>query len=228
MPNTAVLIFIISSLPIAVLAVVFLFQKLKQKKPDYTGQPLNFNQAQEESLKTLHEAIKKSQEILSKSEVEQIKAVTESRMETELFESELKEQFKKQTEESLQKIELMNKDYQKFLESLKQQAATAQENNQALILNRINTLFENFEQNLSNFLTQTQQQSLSSIDLELKAARSMIETYKQQQFHLIDENIVAILERTLALILTRKLTLKDQVDLIYESLEQAKTEKFIA
>lgn len=212
------LLIITASISSAITAFfVYLFNKRqKDKTPNYTGTPLTIDKAQKASLEALHQAIKKSQDLLSESEVEQIKDIAESKMETRLFESHLEEQFEKQSEE-----------YRKFLEDLKVQAASAQENNQALIIGRINSLFENFEQNLANFLTQTQQQSLSSIDLELKAARAMVDTYRQQQLRLIDENIIAVLERTLSLVLIKKLTLKDQVDLVYESLEKAKTEKFI-
>src|SRR3989344_5797415 len=92
---------------------------------------------------------------------------------------------------------------------------------------RINQLFEKIETRVSDFLVQTEQKSLSSIELELKAAREMIDSYKNQKFKLIDENIVAMMEQTLSIVLAKKLALKDQLDLIYEALEKAKAEKFI-
>ena len=44
---------------------------------------------------------------------------------------------------------------------------------------------------------------------------------------LLNNNIVAMLEKTLSLVISKKLTLKDQVDLVYEALEEAKIERFI-
>lgn len=73
----------------------------------------------------------------------------------------------------------------------------------------------------------SQQRSVQSIELELKAARQLIETYKQQQLKVIDENVIAMLEKTLSLVLTKKISLQDQVELVYEALEKAKAEKFI-
>ena len=61
----------------------------------------------------------------------------------------------------------------------------------------------------------------------MQAARNLIDTYKRQQLNLIDEHIIAVLERTLSIVLAKKLSLEDQVDLINEALEKAKTEKFI-
>jgi hypothetical protein len=45
--------------------------------------------------------------------------------------------------------------------------------------------------------------------------------------NVIDENIMAMLEKTLSLVLAKNLDLKDQMDLVYESLEKAKAEKFV-
>lgn len=97
---------------------------------------------------------------------------------------------------------------------------------QEKIMAETNDLFEKFEENLSNYLTQTQSQSTKAIELELKAARSLIDSYKSGQLRVIDENIVAILEKTLSIILAKKLSLADQMDLVYKALEKAKAEKF--
>lgn len=215
MPAQYILYSLIVLIPSIALVTLFLLLKKPAKKT-------------EESLKVLQEAIKKSQEMLSSAQVEEIKAVTEANIAARRFEEQVEKEFSATSLETQEKIKQAENTYLQFLEGLKNKALKDQENNQALTIHHINELFEKFEQNLSNFLTQTQLQSVQSIDLELKAARQMVETYKQQQLRLIDENIIAILERTLSLVLTKKLTLKDQVDLVFESLEEAKTEKFIA
>jgi hypothetical protein len=66
-----------------------------------------------------------------------------------------------------------------------------------------------------------------AVDLELRSARQLIDTYKVQQMNVIDENIMAMLEKTLSLVLAKNLDLKDQMDFVYESLEKAKAEKFV-
>jgi len=80
---------------------------------------------------------------------------------------------------------------------------------------------------LSDFMVQTAQQTTSSIELELKSTRQLIDTYKSEQLKLIDENIVAMMEKTLSIVLAKKLSLKDQLELVYEALEKAKVEKFV-
>lgn len=115
-----------------------------------------------------------------------------------------------------------------FLDALKKQAQENQASNWEAEKDRVGELFENFETKLADFLLQTEQKMMLSVDLELKSARQLIDTYKVQQMNLIDENIVSMLEKTLSLVLAKNLNLKDQVDFVYESLEKAKAEKFIA
>ena len=76
-------------------------------------------------------------------------------------------------------------------------------------------------------MIQTEQKTTTSIELELKSTQELIETYKNAQLKLIDENIVAMMEQTLNIVLGKKLTLKDQLELVYEALERAKIDKFI-
>lgn len=120
------------------------------------------------------------------------------------------------------------KDFNLFLEHLKQESQKSQVANWEGAKERVSQLFENFEQKMADFLLQSEQKMMISVDLELKSARQLIDTYKVQQMNIIDENIVAMLEKTMSLVLAKNLNLKDQMDFVYESLEKAKAEKFIS
>lgn len=115
----------------------------------------------------------------------------------------------------------------KFMAGLQKRSSEFEETSRKSTESRINELFARLEERLSNFLIETEQKTTSSIELELKSTRQLIETYKNQQLKLIDENILAIMEQTLNIVLGKKLSLKDQLDLVYESLERAKVDKFI-
>ena len=115
----------------------------------------------------------------------------------------------------------------KFMEDLQVRSSDFEQASRTATEKRINELFERLEQKLSDFLIQTEQKTTSSIELELKATRALIETYKNEHLRVIDENIIAMMEQTLSIVLAKKLSLKDQLDLIYEALEKAKVEKFI-
>ncbi len=182
--------------------VVYNF-RLNNKKPD----PLS--EDQQKSYKLIHDAIKKSQAILSSAELDAIKETADIKV---IFKEELTQ---------------AEQEYLNYLKFLKESADTAKNAGDEAIRERVEGIFVKFEEKLTDFLTQTQERSVETIDLEIKAARQLLDTYKQQQLKVVDENIIAMLERTLALVLAKKLTLSDQVDLVYESLEKAKMEKFI-
>lgn len=188
-------------------------------------------QASQKSLSILHKAYRKAQEILGTAELEGIKTVADSRLNTRKMEDEYKKQLQelsRNLDQSLtQKANLSQEEFGKYLEALKAKSEQVELLSQDFTKQKVNEFFEKFETSLSSFLTSTEQKSVMAIELELKAARQLIDTYKTQQLALIDENIIAMLEKTLSLVLTKKLSLKEHLDLVYEAMEQAKAEKFI-
>lgn len=170
----------------------------------------------EKGLETFHDSIQKSQDILGEAELERIKVVADSKFET-----------KKSIEQSKQAIATSQAQLIEFMANLQKRGAEFEQASRVLTEQRISALFERLEEKLSDFLITTGQKTTSSIELELKAARQLIETYKTAQLKLIDENIVAMMEQTLNVVLGRKMSLKDQLELIYEALEKAKIDKFI-
>ena len=192
-----------------------------------------------QSEQIIAEAVKKAQSIVAQAQNEEQKLVEEDKAILSKFENTAEEQFAisgKQAGDAFQKelltitnqIKESQKQYLNYLNTLKSQIDQSQQANLQIVKEQTNQFFENFEQKLADFLTTTEQKTISSIDLEIKATKELINTYKQQQLRMLDENIVAILEKTLSLVLAKKLTLSDQTDLIYEALEKAKVEKFIA
>lgn len=219
-------------LTVAVVSLVLYlgeYKRRKDQKPASPFQELNVNE--QKSFNILHRAMKKAQSIIGNAELEGIKVAAEDKLALKKFE----EQFKTQLNESRTGLEKemssqVNKaysEYVQFLEGLKEQNTQIQAANQEIIKQRVDSIFDKFEQNLGTFLTSTEQKSVQSIELELRSARQLIETYKTEQLAIIDENIISILERTLTLVLAKKIPLKDQVDLVYEALNKAKVEKFV-
>lgn len=204
MPNEVFLIF-----PILFLAIVVFFvtQRSRGRRLEEHG---------DKGYQLLHQAIKKAQAIVGQAELEEIKIVSSSKVKTQKFEQEI-------TKDLTQTAQL----YTKYLEDLKKASTIAQDNTLEAIKQQASELFLKFEQKLSEFLAQTEQRSTQSIDLELQATRQLIDSYKQQQLKIIDENIVAMLEKTLSLVLPQKISLQDQVEMIYDALEKAKQEKFM-
>lgn len=263
------LIFAFMALIIAIVFAVLYLREFYLRQQQLKHAQKILAESQQQSLSIIHDAIKKSEDIISEAELAGIKTLSSSKLQTGKFEQEYVDQLTKATElakneiihskdalnkflfdlrEDINKSKLVKQSetaltktaadvqeslvktqagFEQFLGELKTTINQSNTISQELIKQQVNTEFEKFEQNLSDFLTQTEQQSMKAVELEVKSARQLIDTYKTQQMALIDENIVAMLEKTLNLVLSKKLTLKDQLEIIYDSLEKAKAEKFI-
>lgn len=228
--NTDILLLITSLIAIVALAL-YLWQIRKSQKLLEEVEASSLEKIKERSFALLRKAYLKAQDILGKAELESVKVAATSRFTSkkleEKYQAEIASVVSNMEASFKSEVDKAQKTFASYLEELKQKSGKAQIDSEGLLQQRINQLFDRFETNLAEFLTQTEQKTTSSIELELKAARNLIDTYKQSQLKLIDENIIAMLEKTLSLVLVKKLTLRDQVDLVYEALEKAKVEKFI-
>lgn len=169
----------------------------------------------------------KSIRLLQAAEQTETQILAEENYVTQKLISEFKNKLDEMLKSSKVSLTFSQDKFIKFMEDLQKSSRDFEEASRKSGEARINAIFERLEERLSNFLIKTEQQTISSIELELKAARNLIESYKSAQLKLIDENIIAMMEQTLNLVLSKKLSLKDQLDLIYEALEKAKVEKFI-
>lgn len=214
----------------AALIIFFLILYLREynKRKEFEERSEQFwQEIKEKGYSSLYQSMKKSQQILGEAELEGIKVVATSRLETSKFEKDYAQKLQQLVDQFAQSRQESQALFTQFIQDLQNRGNQFELLSQKTIQDKVNQLFEKFEQRVSDFLLATEQRTVSSIELELKGARELIETYKSEQFKLIDENIVAMLERTLNIVLSKKLTLKDQLDLIYEALERAKVEKFI-
>lgn len=169
----------------------------------------------------------KSMELLKAAQMAETQVLAEGDYVTKKLLAHFQSELEKLVKDSENTITSSQDKLISFMGDLQKRSQEFEQSSKVSIEQRINNLFTRLEEKLSDFLIQTEQKTTSSIDLELKSTRSLIEAYKNQQIKLIDENIIAMLEKTLSIILAKKLSLKDQLDLVYESLEKAKAEKFI-
>lgn len=238
MPEVTIAISAISLSISFISLMMFLAENRKNKAAIEKQSQEALSKAEVESNRILSDAIKKAQLIVGQAQGEEVKILADSKNLTDKFEQAAEKEFGQDAsslsqtyEEHLKKLALdlnqAQSQYYNYLSFIKKNVDESEQNNLEAVKNQINGLFERFEQNLSDFLTETEQKTVSSIDLELKATRELINTYKQEQLRLIDQNAVAILEKTLSVVLNKKLSLKEQTDLVYEALEKAKVEQFL-
>lgn len=220
---------------------------LQQKKITRQHQEIHDLKSQTEDLvepglNIIQAASKKADEILAQAEIEAIKLPTEKGIEAGLLADRVSEKvdqtinrldislnstFQNIQQNFLNSLRSNQEKYDQFLKDLEQRSGNFEAALEGKINQKVESLLLDFEQKVSDFFAGAQQKSLEAINLEITSARQLIDSYKSQQLSIVDENIVAVLEQTLNLVLEKKLTLKDQIDLVYEALEKAKLEKFL-
>ncbi|MBI2330000.1 hypothetical protein HYU94_01275 [Candidatus Daviesbacteria bacterium] len=208
-------------LAFAILIIFFLYlREYNLRKKQETEGDKFLESIKEKGWETLNQSIKKSQAIIGEAEIEGIKGTTK-------LEADFQKNLAGTLKASKQTITTAQNQLLLFMTDLQKRSAEFEEASKISGQERINQLFDRVENKLADFLVQTAQKTTSSIELELKAGRQLVETYKNEQLKLIDENIIAMMEQTLNIVLGKKLSLKDQLDLVYEALEKAKIEKFV-
>ncbi len=181
----------------------------------------------QDNQKVSLETKQKSIELLNAAQMAETNILSESHFASKKIAGEFKIQLQSLINISQTSITSSQDQLIKFMGDLQKRSVEFEEASRSATEKRISQTFERLETRLSDFLIKTETSTTSSIELELKASRELIETYKTQQLKLIDENIVAMMEKTINIVLGKKLSLKDQLELIYEALEKAKVEKFI-
>lgn len=233
LPDNLVAIILISELFVLALLSWQVVKGAKKHPPQMTPPPpIPPEWALRQSEKIIGSAEKKAEAIITEAEVEGIKLETQAKLSGQdferLYKQSINQSVKLAAEQLTDSLGKTQTTFQEFIKQLEQRSDNSERQLQELIKQRVGEILFNLEQSITSFLSTSQQKSIEAVNLELKSAHSLIDTYRSQQLALIDENIVAVLERTLSLVLHNNLSLKDQVDLVYEALEKAKVEKFFA
>lgn len=226
--------FALLALSIAItFTIIEIKQYLEHKKLGQNGlfgePPLT--DAQAKGYEIIHNAIKQSQEILSNAELQGIKTVADTRLHTDRLSSDYDRQFQimvsRIENQFATQAQQAEKEFIAYMADLKTRSEQTQSMIDSIIRDKFTALFGTLEQNLSSVMTQTIQHTLATIQQQLEDSRMAVDTYQKKQLDLIDQNIIDLLEKTLSVVLIKKLSLKDQLDLVYEALEKAKIEKFL-
>lgn len=205
---------------------IFIYKRDKKSPKDTLGE-LHL-----QSSKILRGAIKKSQSILEKAEIEGLEIIDESKTASyglsKKYEAELTSVAHKMEKELAVQTAKAEEEFVAYLDSLKAKTEKIESRLESMIQARIEATFTNFDAKVTQLLEQTQSRSFASIEEELKNARRLVDEYKIQQMKLVDNNVIAILEKTISTVLAKKLTLRDQLDLVNEALEKAKIENSVS
>lgn len=217
---------LIALLFLTLCGALFIYKRDKRSPEDV------LKELQRESRKILGGAIKKSQNILEKAEEEGLEIIDESKTASKglsrKYEAELASVAEEMEKELRTQVTHAEKEFVAYLDSLKAKTEKIESRLESMIQARIEATFTNFDAKVTDLLSQTQSRSFASIEEELKNARRLVDEYKTQQMKLVDDNVIAILEKTINIVLAKKLTLRDQLDLVSDALEKAKIESSVS
>lgn len=219
---------------------------LAKRKSDPASQSDLVLLAEGKSQSILARAIKQANRILVSSELKGIRLIAQEKLagsgllheyEARLadLEKHLVEELDKKTTELVGRYERAIGSLEAAIEKElteqsqlfdKQQAtvAGAISRQNELWLNSSNQVIEEARASLSKLLSATESQVKVELNGQLEAVNLEIESYKQHRMRIIDERIIDVLQDILNVTLWKKIDLKDQSDLVYRALEEAKSE----
>lgn len=192
------------------------------------SQELQVEEAEKRAEVIIHKALKRADRLVIQAELQSLAFVSKQKLEIRKIEAEHRENITKLLSEMGYKLatgtEEAKKTYREYLESLEKNLGEDLAKKQTLLDNRIDSFFDETQKLLTDFVRELQERTQLQVDREIGNARQMIDGYRQKRLEIVDENIVAILEKTLNITLAKKLTLTEQTELVYEALEDAKKE----
>ncbi len=212
-----------------ILALLLFWREYRSRSKPTSNNPY-LNKATDDYNEVLHSAITRGQEILSEAETQALKNTADAQF--------YKDKLNKTVEENLNnalseaetefatKLKTLEQEYEAFFAQAKLKTLDSSKKYETSMDELMKVINEKMEANLNKFIQDTQKQSFQQIQMELNAARQLVDNYKAGQMRLVDENIIAVLERTLALVLNKNISLENQIDLVYEAYDRAKKEKF--
>lgn len=217
------------SVVIILVLILFLYEhKLRLKQ--LSSKQNSPYQISAQANAAVEEAAHKATEIISQAETEalhnQSEAVLANKQYLQTLDKQFVEEIAKLESNYSAKLNQLEERYRQMIENLEGEIRSSSIKRDQALDAVVESVGKNLQENLQKFLDETQKKSVQQVQLELSAARQLIDNYKNNQMRLVDENILAVLERTLALVINKNIPLDDQVDLVLEAFDRAKKEKF--
>lgn len=183
---------------------------------------------EETSNRILGNASTKAQKIIANAELRGIKLFAREKLDSAQIVQDYAKQvsiIKTSLEEDITQItQQTEKTYQDYISNLEKLLFTHASKNEAMLLDKSNQLINTAQKELDNFIDAIHENIKNQIDRELAAVKTEISEYKKHRLNLVETNIIDIIEKTIQKTLGKKLDMRDQTDVIYKALEEAKLE----
>lgn len=186
------------------------------------------DETREESDGILSAAVKQADDIIANAELKGIGLFAKNKLDSEKYSKEYHQQlegFQQTMQNDLRSsIKQAEASYAQLMQMTNETVKQHLTENQKNLEQKTSELIDGTHHTLNSFISDLQETVKDQVNKELASARRYAEEYKQRKISTIDENVVELIEKTIAIVLGKTLFLKDQTDLVYKALEKAKNE----
>lgn len=183
--------------------------------------------AQKKANQITHDAMKESRKILTEAELAGIKTVAKSKVESKHVEADYEEQLDALTQETQTMLtkygEHMDAELARLTDALEKRIAVGIQKNENFLQEETDKLSKQLASTFGTLEANAKEQIRSNVEAEFIGVKKVIETYRQERFALIDNELLSLIENTTQVALQKSLNLADHTDLLYKALEEAKS-----
>lgn len=218
----------IISLFIQLILLAYIFKNKDHLRRPTLSDIHMIDETREASDAILTKAVKEANSIVTNAELRGISLFAKNKLDSNKYGAQYLKQLQEfqttmqdQLRESLKKTE---GSYEVMMQQTNQTIGQHIAQNQLQLEQKAAELINGTQHTLNSFISEVQETVKEQVNKELVSTRQYAQEYKQRKIAAIDDNLVELIEKTVALALGKILPMKDQTDLIYKALEKAKNE----
>ena len=182
--------------------------------------------AHKKAKQITYDAMKDSRKIIADAELEGVKIIAKEKLDSKHIEEDYEERLDDLTENTEKLVakynESMQQDMKRLSEAVEKRIAAGIAKNENFLQEETTKLSNQLTSTFTTLEANAKEQIRSNVEKEFISVKKVVETYRQERFALIDNQLIALVEDTTAIALGKKLTLSEHTDLLYKALEEAK------
>ena len=211
------------------LAVLFIFGRMmRDLKSDHTKNEEFTGEAKVKTNEIIQRATADAAKIISEARASGLKFVADEKMSTADFiqkyaqsMQKIEDTFREQINQSAQRADAS---FATLVTELQKTLEAHMKANEATFAQKTDVIVEKTQELVGKFTAEIQEKIRGQVEAEIAAARKEIAEYRTRRMAIIDERIIDIIEQVMQVVLAKKMSVADQSDLVYKSLDEAKEE----
>ena len=229
--ETALLAIISICFGTSLFAIVKLVVSGRTKQPAPSDAAKTVEKAQSKADAIIHRAAQSAHKIVVKAELEGVKELAKDKLQSMRIERQFEEELSNIIATILERLETTNQTtiehQQEMLAKMEKSMVAYLARSQRLLDNKFTILFDQASQHIAETSAVFRKKVETHIDDEIAAAKTEIEQVKNARLKMLDDKFVELIEDAIRVVFEKKLTAGDEVNLIYQSLDEARKEQLL-